>query len=228
MRTVFVGTSAATLATARALIHRGDEVVIIENDKARIDELAEELDCSFMLGDGTRPDVLREVSPSQSDFLFCLTNNDHLNLIASLVGHSLGFSRVITRIEDPEFETICHELGLKDIIIPSRTLARSLEDMVAGSQNVEFSSILKDEARFFTFAVAEADCGTVDELALPDGARVICFYRKDQFVLAEPQLSLQVDDQVVILTHSRNLQLLEQRFPTQALTQHPKKVPAAG
>jgi hypothetical protein len=32
----------------------------------------------------------------------------------------------------------------------------------------------------------------------------------------------------VILTHSRNLQLLEQRFPTQALTQHPKKVLAAG
>ncbi|MEJ2690601.1 MAG: NAD-binding protein, partial [Deltaproteobacteria bacterium] len=44
-----------------------------------------------MQGDGSHPNILREVNPEQTDFLFCLTNNDQDNLIASLGGRSLGF-----------------------------------------------------------------------------------------------------------------------------------------
>ncbi|MFZ0448472.1 MAG: hypothetical protein WAL98_04455 [Desulfatiglandaceae bacterium] len=36
----------------RFVLSNGHEVVIIENDKARIDALSEEMDCSFLQGDG--------------------------------------------------------------------------------------------------------------------------------------------------------------------------------
>jgi trk system potassium uptake protein TrkA len=44
------------------------------------------------------PNILREVNPEQTDFLFCLTDSDQANVIASLVGRSLGFKRVVTSI----------------------------------------------------------------------------------------------------------------------------------
>jgi trk system potassium uptake protein TrkA len=157
MRTVFIGAGEVSIETAKALVKKGHEVIIIETDKAKIDELSEAMDCSFLQGDGSRPDILREVNPEQTDFLFCLTDSDQANLIASLVGRSLGFKRVVTSIRDDQFEIICQELGLKDTIIPSRTLSRSLEDMVGGSKNVELSAVLKDEARFFTFTAKEED-----------------------------------------------------------------------
>jgi trk system potassium uptake protein TrkA len=56
------------------------------------------MDCSFLQGDGSQPDILREVNPEQTDFLFCLTDSDQANVIASLVGRSLGFNRVVTSI----------------------------------------------------------------------------------------------------------------------------------
>jgi trk system potassium uptake protein TrkA len=93
-----------------------------------------------------------------------LTDSDQANVIASLVGRSLGFKRVVTSIRDEQFEVICHELGLKDTIIPSRTISRYLEDMVGGSKNVELSTVLKDEARFFTFTAKEEDAVVVKEL----------------------------------------------------------------
>ena len=76
MRTVFIGAGQVSVETAKALVKDGHEVIIIETDKAKIDELSEEMDCSFLQGDGSRPNVLREVNPAQTDFLFCLTNSD--------------------------------------------------------------------------------------------------------------------------------------------------------
>ncbi|MBU0682091.1 MAG: NAD-binding protein, partial [Proteobacteria bacterium] len=66
MRTVFVGAGKMSVETAKTLIKKGHEVVIIETDKAKIDELSKEMDCSFLQGDGSQPKILREVNPAQT------------------------------------------------------------------------------------------------------------------------------------------------------------------
>jgi trk system potassium uptake protein TrkA len=201
-----------SIGTAKALIKKGHEVVIIETDKARIDELSEEMDCSFLQGDGSQPNILREVNPAQTDVLYCLTGSDQANVIASLVGRSLGFKRVVTSIGDPQFEGICHELGLKDTIIPSRTISRYLEDMVGGTENVELSTVIKDEARFFTLIAKEEDAVAAKDLKLPADAKVICYYRDGKFSHANEETTFRIGDEVVILTHSKNMPALQERW----------------
>jgi trk system potassium uptake protein len=212
MRTVFIGAGEVSIETAKALVKKGQEVIIIETDKAKIDELSEKIDCSFLHGDGSRPDILREVNPEQTDFLFCLTGSDQANLIASLVGRSLGFKRVVPSIRDEQFEVVCNELGLKDTIIPSRTISRYLEDMVGGRKDVESSTVLKHEARFFTFTAKEEDAVVVKELKLPADVRVVCYYREDKFAHADEETTLRAGDEIVILTHSKYLGELEKRW----------------
>ena len=212
MRTVFIGAGEVSIETAKAFVKKGHEVIIIETDKAKIDELSEEMDCSFLQGDGSRPDILREVNPEQTDFLFCLTDSDQHNVIASLVGRSLSFKRVVTSIGDPQFEVICHELGLKDTIIPSRTISRYLEDMVGGTENVDLSAVIKDEARFFTLIAKEEDTVAAKDLKLPADAKVICYYRDGKFSHADEETTFRIGDEVVILTHSKNMLALEERW----------------
>lgn len=215
MRIVFVGAGELTVGTARLLVERGHEVVIIEREQSRIDELAEELDCSFLHGDGSRPNILKEAAPAQTDFLFCLTDNDRDNIIACLVGRSLGFDRVVPSILDAGYEPICRELGLESTISPSRTISRYLADMVTGVDILELSTMIKDEARFFTFAAAKDHEGTAADLELPESARVICYYRNGKFHLAEASSRLREGDEVLILTHSENLAELKKRFQPQ-------------
>ena len=212
MRAVFIGAGAITVMTARTLVKRGHEVVIIEREQERIDALVEELDCGFIHGDGSKPAILREADPERTDFLFCLTDNDQSNIIASLVGKSLGFKRLVTRIEDPEFEHICIGLGLEDTIVPARTIGRYLADMFAGHDPLELSAMIKDEARVFSFVVTEEDAGTIAALDLPKDSRVVCCYRDGKFMLPEPENELRADDEVVVITHSRNLPNLEERW----------------
>jgi trk system potassium uptake protein TrkA len=212
MRTVFIGAGEVSIETAKALVKKGHEVIIIETDKAKIDELSEEMDCSFLQGDGSRPDILREVNPEQTDFLFCLTDSDQHNVIASLVGRSLSFKRVVTSIGDPQFEVICRELGLKDTIIPSRTISRYLEDMVGGTEDVDLSAVIKDEARFFTLIAKEEDTVAAKDLKLPADAKVICYYRDGKFSHADEETTFRTGDEVVILTHSKNMLALQERW----------------
>jgi trk system potassium uptake protein TrkA len=212
MRIVFVGAGDVSIGTAKTLITKGHEVIIIETDKTKIDELSEEMDCSFLQGDGSQPNILREVNPAQTDILYCLSDSDQANVIAGLVGRSLGFKRIVTSIRDPQFEGICRELGLTDTIIPSRTISRYLEDMVGGAENVELSTVIKDEARFFTFTVKEENAVPVKELELPAEARAVCYYREGRFAHTDEGTKLQRGDEVVILTHSKHMPALQERW----------------
>ncbi|NIQ95095.1 MAG: TrkA family potassium uptake protein, partial [Desulfuromonadales bacterium] len=79
MRIVFVGAGELTVDTAQLLVERGHEVVIIEKDEERLSELDDQLDCSFLHGDGSKPNILKEVAPEHTHFLFCLSDNDQYN-----------------------------------------------------------------------------------------------------------------------------------------------------
>lgn len=212
MRIVFVGASDVAVRTAELLIKRGNEVIIVENDQERVEKLSDDMDCSFLQGDGSNPAVLKETDPEHSDVLFCLTDTDQINLITGLVGRSLGFPKVVTKIDNPEYEVICRELGLADTIMPSRTIARYLADMIAGVDVLELSTIIKGKARFFSFRATPEDRGPVAELKLPETARVVCLYRDDEFMLADKDTKIRKDDEVVVLTYAENLKELNERW----------------
>lgn len=216
MRAVFIGASSLAIMTARFLLKRGHEVVIIEKNKEMIDALSSKLDCGFLHADGSKPEVLREADPEHTDYLFCLTNSNQANIIASLVGRSLGFGRVVTQIDDPEFEHICLELGLKDVIIPARTVGRHLAEMFEGTDPLEISAMIKAEARVFSFVAREQDAMPIAELELPDTTRVICVYRDEKFLLPGDDERLREGDEVVLITHSRHLGALTERWAKQA------------
>lgn len=212
MRAVFVGAGALAVMTARQLLKHGHDVVMIDCDKERIEALMEELDCGFLHGDGSKPAVLREADPSKTDFLFCLTGNDQTNILASLAGRSVGYARVVPKIDNPEFEHLCVELGLEDAIIPARTTGRYLADMFEGRNHMEVIAMIKDEARVFSFVAREEDEMPINTLGLPAGSRVMFFYRDEKFTWPEPDSTLKKGDEVMIVTHSKNIQELHERW----------------
>jgi len=216
MRIVFVGASQLAVMTARLLLDRKHEVVIIEAEKEVIESLSEDLDCGFIHGDGSKPHILREAGPEQTDVLFCLTPHDQVNILAALIGRSLGIKRVVPSIQEPELDTICQELGLDSTIVPDRTISSYLADMAVGVDVMELLTFIKGEARFFSFVADEESAGTLKELDLPSDARVVCLYREGEFQLTEEGTTLKPRDEVVILTHSRNLPKLRERW-------HPRK-----
>lgn len=200
MRVVFIGAGATAITTAQLLVEHGHEVVIIEKDEARIREASEQLDCGYLHGDGTRPHVLKQADPQAIDTLLCLTDMDQENILASLVGRTLNIPHVVTKLEDPEFETVATALGLETVVVPVRTMGRRLADLVEGKGAPELSGVVKGEARLLSFIVQPHQAGPVQDLDLPQASQVVWLYRNGRLEFSAPELRLEPGDEVVVLT----------------------------
>ncbi|BCN93508.1 TRK system potassium uptake protein TrkA [Thiomicrorhabdus immobilis] len=208
MKAIFVGASPTAIMTAKSLLARNHEVIIIERDKEKIDTLTTEFDCGFLHGDGSKPSILRETNPQEDDMLFCLTGHDQTNIIASLVGRSLGFDKVVTKIEDPSYEHICIELGLEATIIPSRTISRHLADMFEGRDSFELSTMFRYDASTISFVARQQHAGAINELELPKSSRIICIYRNEKLIIPQEAEEIEEGDEVIVITYQKNLEEL--------------------
>jgi trk system potassium uptake protein TrkA len=141
-----------------------------------------------------------------------LSDDDQDNIISSLVGATLGFGKVMTKISDPEFEHICAALGLEHTISADLTTARSLVDTVEGRNVVELSTVLRGDTRFFVFTVRAEDKGAPTDLSLPADTRILFVYRDGEVRMADEGFELQEGDDVVLLTKSMHLSNLQERW----------------
>ncbi len=212
MKFVLIGSNALTLATARMLLDEGFEVILIERDKERIDELAEQIDCGLLHGDGGSPEVLEQVEPHSTSALFSLLNNQQTNIIVALVAHSLKFKRVIPLVSEAIFEHICTELGLEDTVAPNRAVARHLVNMIKGEKSLELSALIHEDAEVYSFIVTDNEAGALNELGLPKGCRLICLYRDEKMVLPEETDTLQIDDEVILITRADRISELKKQL----------------
>jgi trk system potassium uptake protein TrkA len=212
MRVVFIGTDPLAVMTAEILLEKGHDVVIIEPDEARIDELEGRLDCGFIQAEGSHPTVLREVSPKNTDILFCLDSNDRDNVLASLVAKALGFKRIFTKIDDPDFKHICIELDLENVIIPDREAAKALVDTVLGQTQADMATALSGDIRFYPFVVQAGFPPTIGELELPPQTMAIAVTQNGQSTVVTTDTRLYAGDEVVLVTHEDQMATLKERF----------------
>lgn len=211
MRVVFVGASTLSVTCARLLIEKGHEVVLIDEDEEVIEDLSEELDCGLIAGDGSRPAVLEEVGPQHTDVLFCLSNRDEANILSALVGRSIGFGRVVPKIEDADLESICTELGLSDVIVPDRGMATILVDLVEGRSNAALTTVVGGGLRFLAIEVPEG-VKSCEGLELPASAATVARNREGQSVIAEASTSLEPGDEVVLIVAEDDVDAIRSRF----------------
>jgi trk system potassium uptake protein TrkA len=212
MRVVFIGTDPLAIMTADVLLDKGHEVVIVEPDETCIEQLEGRLDCGIIQAQGSHPSVLREVSPKNTDILFCLGTNDSDNVLASLVAKALGFKRIFTKIDDPDFKPICIELDLENVIIPDREAAKALVDTALGQTQANMATSLSGDIRFYPFIVQQGLPATVGELSLPPQTMAIAITQNGQSNVITAETRLYAGDEVVLVTHEDQLSSLKERF----------------
>lgn len=212
---VFVGASPLTELTARMIMAKGHDAVIVSPDERMLEAYSESLGCGLVHGDGTRPAILREVSPKHTHFLFCLGRSDQSNIISALVGRALGFRRIITKIDDPDFEQVCTELDLQDTIMPQEEVAEALVDMTTGQQRAALSATIRGQVRFHAFNVpADLDGKRAGEVDLGKHTRAVAVNRheNDKSEVVDETVKLHKHDELVVVTHESELDRLRKTF----------------
>lgn len=205
MRVTILGASRFAVATIRRLIDTGHEVILIEQNRERIDELAESLDCGMIHGDGTLPSTLEEAFGDGADAFIALTNTDNVNILAAAVARSIGYPRVVTQLTRTELQPIIDQLGLGETITPHETVAISLVEALEHDDQVSTVGVLKNELRLALVVVPESfDERPFSDLDLPDSARGIARVRDDEETELSGDDIIKPNDELLLLVSARD------------------------
>jgi trk system potassium uptake protein TrkA len=96
---VIIGAGEVGGYLAERLSAEGLDVVVIESDPGRAAAIGNELDVQVINGSGSSPDVLIEAGIKRADLLAAVTQNDEVNMIASLLAKQHGVATTVVRVE---------------------------------------------------------------------------------------------------------------------------------
>lgn len=99
MHVVIVGAGEVGWFLAERLRSEGLDVVVIETDANRAAAIGAGLDVQVINGSGSNPAVLIEAGIGRANLLAAVTQNDEVNLIASLVAKQHGVKTTVVRVE---------------------------------------------------------------------------------------------------------------------------------
>ncbi len=215
MRIVIVGASALGEAAARKLIDGEHDVVMVDPDRRRLEEMAESHDLGVIHGDGTLPSVLREAGGENFDALLALTESDEANILCAMVGRSVGYEKVVPKIVNPELRPICDELELADMITPHETVAADLQDRLEGRRAGGGSGDphLSGELRLVSHLVSGALAGRrADELDFGRSARLVAVERGEETVIPRDDATFEEADTLVFVVRREEVEAVNDRL----------------
>ena len=101
MKIIIVGCGKVGCTLAEQLCNEQHEVVAIDTNPERIQELAEDLDVMGITGNGSSISVLSEAGIEDADILITVTGSDELNLLCCLIAKKVSKCHTIARVRNP-------------------------------------------------------------------------------------------------------------------------------
>ncbi|APX10544.1 potassium channel family protein [Tateyamaria omphalii] len=213
MHITVLGASRFGVALVRQLVDADHEVILIDIDRSRLDDLADGLDCAMVCGDGTLPSTLRDAYGDGSDALVALTNQDDVNILAAIVGRSVGYDRVIPQIVRAELMSVAEELSLDDVVTPHESLAASILSNLTDHSEMDTDMALHRDLRLANHTVPDRmDGSAIKDLDLPENARPIAHAGRDKETFADPDSTLSEGDHVLFVVASEDAEALTKIF----------------
>ena len=102
MHVIIVGAGEVGWYLAQRLGAEGNDVVVVEQNEAIAAAIGAELDVQVVVGSATVPSTLRIAGIEKADLLAGVTQNDEVNLLASLLAKEYGVEQTVVRIQTEE------------------------------------------------------------------------------------------------------------------------------
>lgn len=198
---IIVGASKIGLALARLLIEEKSNVVIVERDEAKAKEIAEEIDALVINGSGTEIDVLNEAGAEKANVIVSATSDDAVNLMVCELARMLGIQRRITLSQNPKHEEIFKEVGVEQIIYPSRTIAKYIRNLILRPGVKSVLTTMQD-ADIIEITIPEDALVVgrqIREIGMPEGSTIAAIHRNGELIIPRGSTVLKAGDRLTIL-----------------------------
>ncbi|MBA3365458.1 MAG: TrkA family potassium uptake protein [Actinobacteria bacterium] len=203
MYALIAGGGKAGTNVARTLLRLGHEVTVVEQRRDRFERLEEEFEHQIQNGDATELFVLERAGIARPpDIVLALTGDDEDNIIiCQMAREKYGVEKVIARVNDPRNQAHFDLLG----IAPTVSATSSIMSLVEHEIPHELVHLLELRKENLEIVEVQIDRDSpsagkrVEQLQLPDGARLISVSRDGDAEIAVGSTELRPGDEVLAI-----------------------------
>jgi trk system potassium uptake protein TrkA len=187
----------------RALLKKGDEVVILDKRPSRFHELHDDLGEAVVFGDACEIRTMVQVGMERADLVVAVTGDDEDNLIiCQSAKRWFGVPRIIGRVNNPANEDTFRKLGIEETISATRLMYQLIEQEVSTSDVIPLSMLERGSLEVVEIKLQEnspALKAPVKSLNLPPECLLVAVVRDNLAQTVSGDTQLQTNDRVVAL-----------------------------
>ena len=216
MFVIVVGGGKVGYYLTKELIESGHEVVLLEKDPARASQIADEIGSVVLARDGCEGTYLAEAGANRADIVAAVTGDDEDNLvICQMAKHHFSVPRTIARVNNPQNERLFRQLGVDEIISPTRMILGSIEQDIPVHELLHLGALGGGELEIIEAqlqAGSPAVGRTPRELELPEGCALFAVVRDGVPTPLRPDTVLRTGDKVIAIGRTECETLLHEQL----------------
>lgn len=129
MHILIAGGRSRTDYLVESLLANGNDVVVVNSDRAWCERLSSRHNVPVICGDATKRYVLDDADVEGFDIVIALTNSDADNLvICQMAQHYFGIERQVCTVYDPRNISLFKKLGISSVISATYLVAKLIEE----------------------------------------------------------------------------------------------------
>jgi trk system potassium uptake protein TrkA len=220
---IITGSSYATVQLAQALDGTDHKVTYVDPDIKHAKKFAGMFDkLEVINGDATNEDLLRELNVNAASFFIAVSDWSDYNILSTLLAKAEGAHEVIATSTETRHDRLFNNIGIDHVINPRLIAVRAIFDIISRGHigaAVELSHIDIEVVRFIVEEESEIAGLKIKSIAkkLKKAAVIGVIVRNDQMILPDGETTIEAADQVIVITHHKNLGDIARFFRTRGL-----------
>jgi trk system potassium uptake protein TrkA len=200
----------------KELIGSGHEVVLMEKDKERANQIADEIGSVVISHDGCEGKYLAEAGANRADIVAAVTGDDEDNLvICQMAKHHFDVPRTIARVNNPKNEALFKHLGVDELISPTRMILGSIEQDIPVHELLHLGALGEGELELIEAHIqlgSPAIGRAPKDLNMPDGCSLFAVIRNGVATPLRPDTILAEGDKVIAIGKAECERLLHEQL----------------
>ena len=188
-------------------LEKDHRVRIIEMNKERVGEIAEQLEDTLVLhGNASDEELLLEEGIESTDLFLALTDSDEINVIVSILAKRLGAHKTVALVKRNVYEDLAEQSDDVDMVIsPDQITTSGILAHIRKGDTMMVHSLRQGKAEAIEIIVhgdnkhSDVVGKTVEEINLPEGVVVGSVVRNNEVIMGSRTLVIEENDHVLIV-----------------------------
>lgn len=213
---MILGGSSIGEKTARNLCKDNFKVKLIEKNREKAENLAEQLSDTLVInGDGRDLELLEEENIRETDAFIAVTGNSETNIMSCLVAKSKGVKKTVALVENMDYIDISQTIGIQSLINKKLIAASNIFRHIRKGEILALANLHNIDAEVFEFEVqknAKVTLHPIKDLRFPREAVFGGIIRDEKAIMANGNMQIIAGDKVIVFCLPEAINTVESLF----------------